>query len=395
MDSAITKVTSAQQQMLGVLTGGSTALDTFQQGISTLASNFQQATGTGGTVNETLGKLKSSANLAGAAIGGTTTASYALNQAYYSQVQSAQGVISALEMQNATTTDVTTATATMAGQMLGFAGSNEAARSALVDLINGALGPGTVSLQNLNSWIGKNSTTLGGLNSIIAKAQIQASAFAGVLQQDVTQALAATVFQASGARGAMTAFANAIQDTGDNSARTRGDRAALIGDLENAGASAQYAKNLVGQLQKSIDGIHGKTVNVGVNVTFSGGGSFTVGTTSANGTVTVYPKKAMATGGIVGHVPGAASGGVRNGMVMVGELGPELVSLPQNSRVWPHGVTPPGMQGGVMPPSAASGARTYNITVNVPPTANKADIGRVTVEAIREFERGSGKSWRS
>ena len=37
---------------------------------------------------------------------------------------------------------------------------------------------------------------------------------------------------------------------------------------------------------------------------------------------------------------------------------------------------------------------TYNITVNVPPSANKADVGRQVVETIREYERRSGNGWR-
>ncbi|MET7705445.1 hypothetical protein [Micromonospora sp. NPDC005413] len=38
--------------------------------------------------------------------------------------------------------------------------------------------------------------------------------------------------------------------------------------------------------------------------------------------------------------------------------------------------------------------RTLHLTVNVPPTANPAEVGRVTVSAIQAYERGSGKGWR-
>jgi TP901 family phage tail tape measure protein len=41
------------------------------------------------------------------------------------------------------------------------------------------------------------------------------------------------------------------------------------------------------------------------------------------------------------------------------------------------------------------GGDTYQITVNVPMTANMATVGRSIVEAIKEFERGSGASWRA
>jgi hypothetical protein len=48
----------------------------------------------------------------------------------------------------------------------------------------------------------------------------------------------------------------------------------------------------------------------------------------------------------------------------------------------------------LVPARAHSGGNTYNINVNVPPSANKADIGRQVVETIREFEKRSGAGWR-
>lgn len=43
---------------------------------------------------------------------------------------------------------------------------------------------------------------------------------------------------------------------------------------------------------------------------------------------------------------------------------------------------------------AASMVNQFQITVNVPPTANAAEVGRVTVEAIRAYEQRSGSGWR-
>ncbi|MBG6070062.1 hypothetical protein [Micromonospora ureilytica] len=37
---------------------------------------------------------------------------------------------------------------------------------------------------------------------------------------------------------------------------------------------------------------------------------------------------------------------------------------------------------------------TFNVNVSVAPGANLADVGRVTVQAIRAYERGGGKTWR-
>jgi hypothetical protein len=65
-------------------------------------------------------------------------------------------------------------------------------------------------------------------------------------------------------------------------------------------------------------------------------------------------------------------------------------------------------QGGWLPPGLSlalnttgrpervggGGGNTYVIHQHIPPTVNKADVGRATVEAIREFEKRSGAGWR-
>ena len=52
----------------------------------------------------------------------------------------------------------------------------------------------------------------------------------------------------------------------------------------------------------------------------------------------------------------------------------------------------------VVAPLAAAGIGTtviYNVNVNVAPTANLADAGRQTVDAIRAYERNNGATWRA
>lgn len=59
------------------------------------------------------------------------------------------------------------------------------------------------------------------------------------------------------------------------------------------------------------------------------------------------------------------------------------------------GATAPAVATPVATATATDGHRTYNITVMVPPTANAAEVGRQTVEAIRAYEQRSGAGWRS
>lgn len=64
---------------------------------------------------------------------------------------------------------------------------------------------------------------------------------------------------------------------------------------------------------------------------------------------------------------------------------PPGVSLAVNNTGRPEPVIPAG-RGGI--------GNSYNITVNVPPSADKREIGREIVECIRLFEKRSGTSWR-
>jgi phage-related protein len=94
----------------------------------------------------------------------------------------------------------------------------------------------------------------------------------------------------------------------------------------------------------------------------------------------------FASGGVVGT---AAAGGPRAGWTLVGEMGPELVRIPPGSQVLNNAATAAMFGGG------GGGGNTYQISVNVAPGGNLADAGRQMVNAIREFERSSGTSWRT
>ncbi|WP_345003499.1 phage tail tape measure protein [Streptosporangium album] len=59
----------------------------------------------------------------------------------------------------------------------------------------------------------------------------------------------------------------------------------------------------------------------------------------------------------------------------------------------PLGAATPGTGGGSAM-AVGQGSNTYNITLQVPPNANMAQLGAVTVDAIQEFERRSGAGWR-
>jgi hypothetical protein len=196
LDADIAKVNAAQDQLIGTLVGAQLASDTYQQGLYTIAQNYNAAAGSGKTLAQQLASLGSEAKFAGATLTGTSQASVALNSAWYGQIQTAQKLFDALQLQNISTKDLSTVVATTAGQMLTWAGNNTEARGVIISLINDALGPGVVSFQNLDSWVAQNSTTMGGLNAIVAKTTLNASQLAGVLQGQLNQLLAQAAINA-------------------------------------------------------------------------------------------------------------------------------------------------------------------------------------------------------
>ena len=113
---------------------------------------------------------------------------------------------------------------------------------------------------------------------------------------------------------------------------------------------------------------------------------------------TKYPFAGQAAGG---SNPAAQIGWMMQYM-LASYGGPIGAMLHERNYNWydQGGWLPPGlslaMNGTGRPePVGAAAGRTYHITVSVPPGANMAEAGRVTVEAIREFEKRSGSSWRS
>jgi len=298
---AIQKVTQAETNLMNVITGGQSAYDTFELGMATMNANLSAAEAPLSTATHSLDGLTSKVSLAGAAMAGTSQASYTLNQAFYSQVTAAQSTISALMAQSISQGDLTKVVSTSVEQMLQYAGSNTAARSTLVDLINNALGPGTVTLKSLNQWVGTNSTSLGNMNNIIGQSTVKAGGLNSVLSSTLSNMEAVATFQAHGGQQAWNTFATDIEKgtTNSNSFKTATQdvMAQLLIQSNNSLPAAQrafinYATQGLGLtksqadalwkqdlpgLQNEINSMHGK--NIPITVTGSGSGGLSISAT--------------------------------------------------------------------------------------------------------------------
>jgi hypothetical protein len=108
--------------------------------------------------------------------------------------------------------------------------------------------------------------------------------------------------------------------------------------------------------------------------------------------VTKYSQQGIQVGLVgSGRTARAAGGPVRAGQpYVVGEKRPELFVPSTNGTIVPR---VPAMASAGRP--VGGGGNTYNISVSVAAGGNPAEVGAATVQAIQEFERRSGKGWRS
>lgn len=272
--AALQKVTQAEDALLNVLVGGEQSVVAFEQSLVQLGTD---------------------AHAAGAHFGDLHAASLAVTNDFYSStIPAMQKVIDSMQMMQATTPQLATVIATMASQTIKYTDANLTAKTVMVDLINNALGPGTVSLQSLDKWVKDNHTSLNGMNTIMAQVTASASQLAGVLQNNLNVMLAQAAADALGGKKALDQFAQGVL-AGDNASQLfvndggqkvlnmfttmyqnniPAAKKAFVDWAENGlGLSQQKALDLWNQLrtlQGQIDVMHGTNLIVGVEATGTG-----------------------------------------------------------------------------------------------------------------------------
>jgi hypothetical protein len=249
---AMQKATTAEETLLSTILGS-------RQGFITFEQNMQQ--------------MGTDAKVAGASINGLNSQSLTLSSDFLTAVTSGQKLVDSLQASGISTKSLTTATATAAGQMLQYAGTNTEARQTVVDMIVGALGPGTVSLKTLNSWVKNNSTSLDGFNNIVAQATVKASTLADALSSQLNVQFRDDLLASSGASKGLDIYAGDLAHSRDTTVAGRQDRLNLIKDLENSGYSAQQAADKVNNLTSQIDHIPGGKL---VKITVDGQGTWDI-----------------------------------------------------------------------------------------------------------------------
>ena len=221
-----------------------------------------------------LGQARTDAAKTGASLAGLSKNSLTLAGDFWSTlIPAGQKQIDALNAQFIGTNQLTGAVADIAKGLLPFARGNDAARAAVMDLVDNALGPGTVTLRNMNGWVGRNSTSLAGFKAIVDQSTVAASQLAQGLQNDLNAAFRQDLLASTGANTALKAYTAELASNRQETGEGRADRAQLIRDLEASGLSAKQAGAYVDGLSRSLGKIPKSET---AKVTLNGNGTYTV-----------------------------------------------------------------------------------------------------------------------
>ena len=195
---ALQQLATAEDAVTTTLLGGEQSITAFQQALTQMGTD---------------------ARTAGAHLGDLHGDSLALTSDFYSSVLPAmQKVGDSMLTMGASQSQMTTVIATMAAEQMKWVDTNSTARAVMVAMINNALGPGTVSMKNLDKWVQQNGTSLTGMATVMGQVTANASQMSGVLQQSLNPMLAQAAANAYGGQKSLDKFAAGVIN-GDTTAQ--------------------------------------------------------------------------------------------------------------------------------------------------------------------------------
>lgn len=347
------KLGQAYQQWISIVTGGDQAFTTFEQGFAELDSAMSKANTGGASFTVTVGNLRDKFQAVGASMNGTSTAALAVRQAFDQQVTAAAQVYSNLQTMSVVSGSTTASTNELAhagrdlvAQLLPLAAGSKTATAEVYALAQVVGYTGPDSFAKLAQWLGNTKGAEADLDSQTTKLTVSsanltqaAKNLASAMANEVSGGEAAAIIQAThltsiqgqlaaaveGANGKFTSAAQtlagqyyeALLKAGDTTDQARGQVDAFLQKMDatpgvintvNAAlaklpkdvsikvdADTSGATSKIQSFQGMVNSLHGTTVQIGVQAV----GPTAVVQAFLNG---------MASGGVVGGIPHAASG---------------------------------------------------------------------------------------
>jgi hypothetical protein len=264
---AVQTLTSAEQNWLGIITGGEAAFTAFIQGNQTLADTLKNGANSATNFTVKVGGLKQKYDATGAAMNGTSQAALAVRQAFTSQITAAGTLYGSLQMLAAASgnTAASQQHLNQAGRdiiatLLPFAKGSAHATTSLYGLAQVAGYRGANSFAALAKWVGnaKNATAdLDKQQQALARTAAELSKAArnlgNALVQDVTQSQAQAILSSSRFNAIQN---NLINTLGKTHGKLTGLATTLAGQyyqaMVSAGIGTDQAKAMTDALLQKL-----------------------------------------------------------------------------------------------------------------------------------------------
>ena len=336
--SSVGKLNSAWDDFTSNLQGGTGALATLGQSLTSLSTGTNKVFTVLGKAKDVSLSVKGFADALKSFGGSGAIAWQNFNQVIsggqklldWMRTAGAEGALSAQQF--------TKAGLDMASALVPLASKSAAAQAEVMGLVH-QFDPAISTFSQLKSAIQQSGASFGGLGGIVSGATAKmadmnsvAQTLGNVLSSALVSALQAAQVQASGAGAAMQKYAQDLMNAGTSASQTSGDYANLMSDLEKLGLSASQAASLIAQVTQNLNNMpSSKTVTVYTNFVTTGSGNI----------------PGINPGRLPGHAAGTPA--ANPGWAWVGEAGPELVRFKGGETVLPNNVSTGYANGAGMP----------------------------------------------
>ena len=252
--TAMQKLNSTWDTLMGVVSGGETGFITFEQDIISVNKALAGTGGVTRNVTATFDSVKAASKQSGASMNGLNAASLQLRQTWQTAFTGAQSLIDGLRTMGSIRAggfpSVTLAIKDMLKQLLNVGAQGKESRNELVSLAQ-EVNPNIHNFKELTTWLGNTQGAGKNLDKLVTKMggsikdlANDAQSLSTTLKNDVIKQFDATKLSAIGAGKDIKTMAEDIVSNSSASKRHH-DEDKLYSDFRRAGLNAQDAARLI------------------------------------------------------------------------------------------------------------------------------------------------------
>lgn len=257
--TAMGKLNSAWDTVIGIVTGGQTSFITFQQDLLSVNQSLVQAGGSARIVTNTFAPtataIARAAAKSGASMSGLNAASLQLRATWQTAFSGGASLIDALRLMSSASAGgfppVTRAIKDVLRELTPLGSQSKATRAELVSMAQ-EINPNIANFSQLTKWLGNTKNAGKDLNKVVANMGVNlqnlakdASGLYATLQSAIIKQFDVAKLTATGASKAISTLATDITTAGTSASKIHSDEATLFKDFTKSGLSAKDATTLI------------------------------------------------------------------------------------------------------------------------------------------------------